>query len=421
MPGYGTVVYPRHAREALRIAAVAVKAAMVDPDDDDALDMALALVMRAFACAELASRPPTFVIPSAVDIRALPSAEWVSNFRFPKWEDVASLAKLMGLPRDGITGAYGHHADRLHALGVVIAHLATGKRWCDLIPLFGKSTSWLSVIYSTTVRTILVELGHKRTLRLKPARLAAHAAEFGAAHVRLAAKKRSTMVRKYRRMGARYGRLCRAWERQNPHDYRWVVGSVDGTMQTISRPTWKQRQWYTAFKHTHAIKYQAVTLPNGIIGDIFGPERAPMHDSTLFSQSGMRDVLRTAREEVRRETDDAAAEMMVLGDGAYVVDDVTLGPFTHRERPFMSDDEAAYNGIVGCLRVVVENSFGGVGQLFTLPFLKRKMKVWETDVDLHFQMAVLLANCKTCMYGNQISDKFGLKPPSVSDYLLGRW
>lgn len=48
-------------------------------------------------------------------------------------------------------------------------------------------------------------------------------------------------------------------------------GFIDGTVRPICRPGEHQRIVYNGHKRVHAIKFQSVTLPNGIIAQLFGP------------------------------------------------------------------------------------------------------------------------------------------------------
>ena len=48
-------------------------------------------------------------------------------------------------------------------------------------------------------------------------------------------------------------------------------GFIDGTVRRIARPDTNQRILYNRHKRGHAIKFQSVTLPNGIIGHLYGP------------------------------------------------------------------------------------------------------------------------------------------------------
>ena len=48
-------------------------------------------------------------------------------------------------------------------------------------------------------------------------------------------------------------------------------GFIDGTLRPICRPGQNQRVVYNGHKSVHALKFQSVALPNGIIGNRYGP------------------------------------------------------------------------------------------------------------------------------------------------------
>jgi hypothetical protein len=48
-------------------------------------------------------------------------------------------------------------------------------------------------------------------------------------------------------------------------------GFVDGTVRQICRPGKNQRVVYNGHKRVHALKFQSVALPNGIIANLYGP------------------------------------------------------------------------------------------------------------------------------------------------------
>ena len=52
-------------------------------------------------------------------------------------------------------------------------------------------------------------------------------------------------------------------------------GFIDGTVRPISRPMPNQRVVYNGQKRVHALKLQAVSLPNGLIANIYGPVGKP--------------------------------------------------------------------------------------------------------------------------------------------------
>ena len=46
---------------------------------------------------------------------------------------------------------------------------------------------------------------------------------------------------------------------------------IDGTMRLICRPGELQQVVYNGHKRVHALKFQCVALPNGVIGNLYGP------------------------------------------------------------------------------------------------------------------------------------------------------
>lgn len=48
-------------------------------------------------------------------------------------------------------------------------------------------------------------------------------------------------------------------------------GFIDGTIHPICRPEEQQRILYNGHKRLHSLKFQAVALPNGLIGHLYGP------------------------------------------------------------------------------------------------------------------------------------------------------
>ena len=48
-------------------------------------------------------------------------------------------------------------------------------------------------------------------------------------------------------------------------------GFIDGTVRPIARPDQHQRVMYNGHKRVHAIKFQSLVLPNGLIANLYGP------------------------------------------------------------------------------------------------------------------------------------------------------
>ena len=59
-------------------------------------------------------------------------------------------------------------------------------------------------------------------------------------------------------------------------------GFVDGTVRPIVTPDEHQRTMYNGHKRVHAIKFQSVALPNGLIANLYGPVGEDLFYLLLF-------------------------------------------------------------------------------------------------------------------------------------------
>ena len=64
-------------------------------------------------------------------------------------------------------------------------------------------------------------------------------------------------------------------------------GFVDGTVRRISMPGHDQRIMYNGHKRVHAIKFQSVAAPNGLVANLYGPVERRRHDSGMLADSGL--------------------------------------------------------------------------------------------------------------------------------------
>ena len=69
-------------------------------------------------------------------------------------------------------------------------------------------------------------------------------------------------------------------------------------------------------------------------------------------------------------------------------------------------------------RVAVEWLFAEMTNTFRWLNLKEGQKVALTNPSIIYQCAALLALARTSLYGNKISDYFGLNPPSLSEIFV---
>ncbi|ETV89785.1 hypothetical protein H310_15385, partial [Aphanomyces invadans] len=70
----------------------------------------------------------------------------------------------------------------------------------------------------------------------------------------------------------------------------------------------------------HALKYQAVTPPDGIIVHLHGPKPGSRHDAYLLAQSGL-------VEKLQRVLVVSGTRYVIYGDPAYGINDVIVSGF----------------------------------------------------------------------------------------------
>ena len=63
------------------------------------------------------------------------------------------------------------------------------------------------------------------------------------------------------------------------------IGFVYGTVRPVCRPGTNQRLLYNGHKKVHAIKFQSVAVPNGLVANLYGPVEGKRHDSYMLNQS----------------------------------------------------------------------------------------------------------------------------------------
>ena len=166
-------------------------------------------------------------------------AECKAEFRFEK-NDLPLLAEALHIPgqficeqRSVCTGMEG--------LCMALKRLVYPCRYSDMIPRFGKPVPVLSMITNRTIDYIYEQHSHRITewnqLLLEPPKLQMYAEAT-------------------RNKGAALDNC---------------FGFIDGTVRPICRPGENQRVVYNGHKRVHALKFQSVTFPTGMIAHMYGP------------------------------------------------------------------------------------------------------------------------------------------------------
>ena len=104
--------------------------------------------------------------------------------------------------------------------------------------------------------------------------------------------------------------------------------------------------------------------------------------------------------------------MCIYGDLAYPLRVHLQTPFRHLSlAPPMQD----YNESMSAVRIAIEWLFGDIANSFK--FLDYKnLKIGLSSVGKMYVVSALLRNARTCLYGNETSDYFGIESPTLEQY-----
>lgn len=187
-----------------------------------------------------------------------------------------------------------------------------------------------------------------------------------------------------------------------------VFAFIDGTVRPICRPVRFQKVTYNGHKRIHALKFQSIVTPDGMIANLYGPMEGRRHDCALLKESGIQEAFENAN-----WLDRDGAPFAIYGDPAYPVRDWVLAPFRNAQNP----QEVLFNKCMSSVRECVEWQFGKLLRYFAFLDFRKNLKVFLQPVGKMYIIGAFLTNCHTCLYGSQTSNFFELDPPTIEDYL----
>ena len=187
------------------------------------------------------SKNPDFDYESfpSFDLDGISSADCYAEFRFEK-QDIPLLAEALQLP-PRFTCQQRSVCDSMEGLCMLLKRVAYPCRYSDMIPRFGRPVSVMSLVTNQVMNYLFDIHGHRITQWnqdiLSPPTLQRYA---------LAIFQKGAALDN-------------------------CFGFIDGTVRPISRPGEHQRLVYNGHKRVHALKFQSLALPNGLIGNLYGP------------------------------------------------------------------------------------------------------------------------------------------------------
>ena len=300
-----------------------------------------------------------------------------STFRFFK-KDILRLKDVLRIP-DFIITYNRLKVDGIEALCIFLKRMAYPCRYVDMIPLFGRAVPDYSIIVAYVLEHIYDNFGHLLNTFDQPI---------------FAVEKLEEYCRVINKKGAPL-----------PNCF----GFIDGTVRPICRPGRNQRVVYNGHKKVHALKFQSVALPNGLIGNLFGPIEGRHHDCYLLRESHLLQTLE------QYAFDSNGAALCLYGDPAYPLRVHLQAPF---KEPRLQPIQQEFNTRMSRTRVTVEWLFGDISSWFAFLDFKKNLKLNLSAVGKMYLVCALLTNARTCLYGNLTSDYFGCEPPILEEYFV---
>jgi hypothetical protein len=313
-----------------------------------------------------------------LSVESISSERFRLLFRFRK-EDIHLLQNALRIPEEVVLST-GSRASGTVVLCIMLRRLSYPSRLKDLAYLFGRHESDISLFFKwaiTHIETTFRHILHFDSVRLTPECLARYAA---AVH-------------------AKGAPLTRCW------------GFIDGTVRPICRPSQEQHLAYNGHKRVHALKFQAVMAPDGIIAHLAGPFEGRRHDARMLLESGLMETLEAHAKDANGEP------FYLYGDPAYPISPFLMTPYRGNQ---LDDEGARFNKSMSAVRQSVEWGFGRVVSLFAFVDFKKNLKIGLQPAGSYYAVAVLLTNCYTCLYGSQVAFYFGIEPPALAAYLSVR-
>ncbi|THU83876.1 hypothetical protein K435DRAFT_822876 [Dendrothele bispora CBS 962.96] len=161
-------------------------------------------------------------------------------------------------------------------------------------------------------------------------------------------------------------------------------------------------------------KFQALMLPNGLVGHLHGPYEGRRNDNYLLRESGL--LEKCAQYALRPgscdETPLIDRYFQLYGDAVYPISPYLISPY-YGDR---SEEQQRCNNALGTVRVEVEHGFGLIAKMW--PFLNAgwKMRLYYSLVGSYYRTGVLLTNALSCLHPNQTSLAFDCLPPTLQEY-----
>jgi hypothetical protein len=202
-----------------------------------------------------------------------------------------------------------------------------------------------------------------------------------------------------------------------------IYAFIDGKLFFTTRLTWCKRVIFSGHKKRPGLKFQTVIAPNGLLINAYGPAPGRNHDSNVLTKSGILPTLRqlhawgVLNQPANYDPSMPLRGISIYGDSAYPK---RLGLFSAYKK-FQLDAVPARKPIQDGLveaRSEIEHFYGNLILQWRGISNQLEMKNGLRPVGQYIMATLFFQNCFVCAEGSsQTSKKFGLKPPTLTQYL----
>ena len=179
-------------------------------------------------------------------------------------------------------------------------------------------------------------------------------------------------------------------------DFPLLLGSVDATVQRISRPFNNQGDYYSGKHKCHVIKVQALVSPLGLLIHFSNSVPGAVHDFTLFKDSKLEDLIKKENERCNQLYGENCT---ILGDSGYQgLSKRVPGAITPAKKPRggrLDQDDILENKRIAKRRIIVENWFSRLKLLWgkmNQKLRNKKGSEIHVEYDMNWTFCAALTN-----------------------------
>jgi len=193
-----------------------------------------------------------------------------------------------------------------------------------------------------------------------------------------------------------------------PIELRGAGAIIDAKLFCMCRPSnWRlQRPAYNGRKKVHCFNGTALVFPDGMFGAIHSPAPGRRNDARMLRESNLNGQLAAAQ--VNRNF---LSQLKAILDKAYF-NNTHMIAMARAANPA----QQAVNDIISPIRVPIEWSFAKMVQLWKYIDYKKAMKLGQNTPSRYVDIAFILTNCHTCLYGSETGWYFQCMSPTLEQY-----